>query len=83
MILVRSSCARGARSPRREPWRIATTAACLLAALLEAAVKLRRRAWQDREVVLDPDSWTDFADRGVTADEELEQAEAEEDASVS
>jgi RNA polymerase sigma-70 factor, ECF subfamily len=43
-------------------------------ALLEAGVKLRRRAWQDREVVLDPDSWTDFADRGVTAQEELEQA---------
>ena len=43
-------------------------------ALLEAGVKLRRRAWQDREVVLDPDSWTDFADRGITAQEELEQA---------
>jgi len=43
-------------------------------ALLEASVKLRRRAWQDREVVLDPDSWSDFADRGVTADQELQQA---------
>ena len=27
-------------------------------ALLEAGVKLRRRAWQEREVVLDSDSWT-------------------------
>jgi RNA polymerase sigma-70 factor (ECF subfamily) len=26
-------------------------------ALYEAAVRLRRRAWQDREVVLDPDGW--------------------------
>jgi RNA polymerase sigma-70 factor (ECF subfamily) len=26
-------------------------------ALLEAGVKLRRRAWQDREVVLDPEGW--------------------------
>jgi RNA polymerase sigma-70 factor, ECF subfamily len=43
-------------------------------ALLEAGVKLRRRAWQDREVVLEPDSWTGFADRGTTAHEELEQA---------
>ena len=43
-------------------------------ALLEAGVKLRRRAWQDREVVLEPESWTSFADRGVTAHQELEQA---------
>jgi RNA polymerase sigma-70 factor (ECF subfamily) len=27
-------------------------------ALLEAAVKLRRRAWQGREVPLEPESWT-------------------------
>ena len=44
-------------------------------ALLEAGVKLRRRAWQDREVVLEPDSWTNFSDRGVSAHEELEQTE--------
>jgi RNA polymerase sigma-70 factor (ECF subfamily) len=44
-------------------------------ALLEAGVKLRRRAWQDREVVLESESWTGFADRGVTAQEELEQSE--------
>ena len=30
-------------------------------ALLEAGVKLRRRAWQEREVVLDSDSWTQLA----------------------
>jgi RNA polymerase sigma-70 factor, ECF subfamily len=44
-------------------------------ALLEAGVKLRRRAWQGREVVLEPDSWTNFADRGISAHEELEQTE--------
>src|SRR5438552_4358658 len=27
-------------------------------ALLEAATKVRRRAWRDREVSLDPDAWT-------------------------
>jgi RNA polymerase sigma-70 factor (ECF subfamily) len=43
-------------------------------ALLEAGVKLRRRAWQDREVVLEPGSWTSFADRSIPAHEELEQA---------
>ena len=30
-------------------------------ALLEAGVRVRRRAWQDREVVLDSDSWTRLA----------------------
>ena len=30
-------------------------------ALLEAAVKLRRRAWQGREVPLEPESWDTFA----------------------
>jgi RNA polymerase sigma-70 factor (ECF subfamily) len=43
-------------------------------ALLEAGVKLRRRAWQDREVVLEPDAWIDFADRG-DVHVELEHAE--------
>ena len=43
--------------------------------LLEAGVKLRRRAWQDREVVLEPDGWADFADRRSTLHEELENAE--------
>ena len=44
-------------------------------ALLEAGVKLRRRAWQGKEVVLEPESWTGFADRGTTAQERLEQSE--------
>lgn len=33
-------------------------------ALLEAAVKLRRRAWQGREVPLEPEGWPLIADRG-------------------
>ncbi len=33
-------------------------------ALLEAGVKLRRRAWQGREVVLEPEGWAWFADGG-------------------
>jgi RNA polymerase sigma-70 factor (ECF subfamily) len=44
-------------------------------ALLEAGVKLRRRAWQGREVVLDADSWPVAADDGATAHELLEHAE--------
>ena len=44
-------------------------------ALLEAGVKLRRRAWQGREVLLEPDSWDRFADHGNSVHEELEQAE--------
>jgi RNA polymerase sigma-70 factor, ECF subfamily len=44
-------------------------------ALLEAGVKLRRRAWQGREVVLDSDTWPAFADGRPTAHEELERSE--------
>ena len=44
-------------------------------ALLEAGVKLRRRAWQGREVVLDPESWAGFADRGQTVDEEIARSD--------
>ena len=44
-------------------------------ALLEAGVKLRRRAWQGREIVLGADGWESFAERRVTAQERLEQAE--------
>ena len=33
-------------------------------ALLEAGVRLRRRAWQDREVVLEPQVWPLMADAG-------------------
>jgi RNA polymerase sigma-70 factor (ECF subfamily) len=35
-------------------------------ALYEAAVKLRRRAWQDRELPLEPDSWSVIAAAGAS-----------------
>jgi RNA polymerase sigma-70 factor (ECF subfamily) len=44
-------------------------------ALLEAGVKLRRRAWQGREVLLEPDSWDRFADGANSVHEEVEQGE--------
>jgi RNA polymerase sigma-70 factor, ECF subfamily len=44
-------------------------------ALLEAAVKLRRRAWQGREVPLDPESWALIGSGGIAPDEEAEQSE--------
>ena len=44
-------------------------------ALLEAGVKLRRRAWQGREVLLEPDGWVRFADHSHSAHEDLEQTE--------
>ena len=43
-------------------------------ALLEAAVKIRRRAWQGREVPLDPESWTLMPSPGATPDEDAEQS---------
>ena len=43
-------------------------------ALLEAAVKLRKRAWQGRELPLEPESWTLFASARLEPDEELEQS---------
>jgi RNA polymerase sigma-70 factor (ECF subfamily) len=45
-------------------------------ALLEAGVKLRRRAWQGKEVVLDAEIWPDFADRRPSAQAALEGTEA-------
>ena len=44
-------------------------------ALLEAGVRLRRRAWQEREVVLGPDGWTGFAEPASGPDSDAEQAE--------
>jgi len=44
-------------------------------ALLEAGVKLRRRAWQGREVVLAPESWGAFAQQGGSAQAAVEQIE--------
>jgi len=44
-------------------------------ALLEAGVKMRRRAWQDREVALDDDAWLRIADRVGTPDQDAETRE--------
>ena len=44
-------------------------------ALLEAGVRLRRRAWQEREVVLDSESWTRLPERGSQPPEDAERAE--------
>ncbi len=44
-------------------------------ALLEAGVRLRKRAWQGREVVLDAEVWPAFADQSASAHEALESAE--------
>ncbi len=44
-------------------------------ALLEAGVKARRRAWQDREVQLEPEHWELIPRGGATPQEDLETAE--------
>jgi RNA polymerase sigma-70 factor (ECF subfamily) len=44
-------------------------------ALLEAGVRLRRRAWQHREVVLEPDAWRAISDRQESAHDHVERAE--------
>jgi RNA polymerase sigma-70 factor (ECF subfamily) len=44
-------------------------------ALLEAAVKLRQRAWQGREVPLEPESWGLFSSSELEPDAEAEQSE--------
>ena len=38
-------------------------------------MKARRRAWQDREIVLGDDAWPAFADPGAGAHESAETAE--------
>jgi RNA polymerase sigma-70 factor (ECF subfamily) len=43
--------------------------------LLEAAVKLRRRAWQGREVPLEPESWSLFSSASLEPEQEAEQRE--------
>jgi RNA polymerase sigma-70 factor, ECF subfamily len=43
-------------------------------ALLEASVKVRRRAWRDREVTLEPEHWEDFAHAGPQPDDDAENA---------
>lgn len=44
-------------------------------ALYETAVKLRRRAWQGREIPLEPESWGMFEGGGVGPAAEAEQGE--------
>jgi RNA polymerase sigma-70 factor, ECF subfamily len=44
-------------------------------ALLEAAVKLRRRAWQGREVPLEPETWGMFSSADLEPDEQAQQGE--------
>ena len=44
-------------------------------ALLEAAVKLRKRAWQGREVPLEPETWGLFSSAGLEPEQEAEQHE--------
>src|SRR5438876_10815970 len=44
-------------------------------ALLEAAVKLRKRAWQGREVPLEPEGWGLFSSSGLEPEAEAEQSE--------
>jgi RNA polymerase sigma-70 factor (ECF subfamily) len=44
-------------------------------ALLEAAVKLRKRAWQGREVPLEPETWSLFSSGMLGPDAEVEQNE--------
>jgi RNA polymerase sigma-70 factor, ECF subfamily len=44
-------------------------------ALLEAAVKLRKRAWQARELPIDSEAWSLFANVGLEPDAQVEQCE--------
>jgi RNA polymerase sigma-70 factor, ECF subfamily len=44
-------------------------------ALLEAAVKLRKRAWQGRELPLEPEAWALFSSASLEPDSEAEQGE--------
>jgi RNA polymerase sigma-70 factor (ECF subfamily) len=44
-------------------------------ALLETAVKLRKRAWQARELPVDPEEWSLFANVDLEPDAQVEQRE--------
>jgi RNA polymerase sigma-70 factor (ECF subfamily) len=44
-------------------------------ALLEAGVKMRRRAWQGREIPLEEEGWALLADTGSRPDRSVEEAE--------
>ena len=43
--------------------------------MLEAGVRVRRRAWQDREVVLDPAGWTRLRADAAGPEADAEQGE--------
>ena len=45
-------------------------------ALLEAAVKVRRRAWQDRELPLEPQGWAPYASGGPSPEASVERERA-------
>jgi RNA polymerase sigma-70 factor (ECF subfamily) len=44
-------------------------------AIYEAAVKLRKRAWQGREVPIEPEGWALFSSTGLEPDDEAAQSE--------
>ena len=44
-------------------------------AILEAAVRTRRRAWQERELPMDPDAWTSLPARTLDPAEDFERRE--------
>jgi RNA polymerase sigma-70 factor, ECF subfamily len=44
-------------------------------ALLEAGVRLRRRSWQEREVVLEPEAWPPMADAAQNPESQAEAGE--------
>jgi RNA polymerase sigma-70 factor, ECF subfamily len=44
-------------------------------ALLEAGVRLRRRSWQEREVVLEPEAWPLMADAAQSPESQAEAGE--------
>jgi RNA polymerase sigma-70 factor (ECF subfamily) len=44
-------------------------------ALLETAVKLRKRAWQGRELPLEPEAWNVFESVGLAPPEQVDQSE--------
>ena len=44
-------------------------------AIYEAGVKLRKRAWQGREVPLEPETWSLFSSAGLGPESEVEQSE--------
>jgi RNA polymerase sigma-70 factor (ECF subfamily) len=65
---------RRSRPPRRLSRRRRFTTVYKFA-LLETAAKLRKRAWQGREVPLEPDAWNLFESVGLAPAERVEQSE--------